>query len=213
MSENGTEQNLRSSKYSLNPIVKRKPYSVVDGEEDDEDFSDTSPDAIVARRLQDEEDRKATAGSGSSIRSQSRLRTRSSMLLSRNGFSSPLNVSDSINVGTTRASSQASSKRKSLRGKDDGSTEPPSKKKKWAPVSDSELTDLPTESESELDNEYGDEDDDSLSDVSSDEFLEEDFQDSKGKGKAKAVIKSLKSNSAVKTKGKAPEKPSKKSSK
>ncbi|KAH0428327.1 SNF2 family domain-containing protein [Colletotrichum camelliae] len=51
------ERALRHSKYSLNPQPKRKRFELGDSE-DDELYSDSSPDAIVARRLQKEEDSK-----------------------------------------------------------------------------------------------------------------------------------------------------------
>ncbi|KAF9881097.1 SNF2 family domain-containing protein [Colletotrichum karsti] len=55
------ERALRHSEYSLKPQPKRKRFEIRDSDDDEED-SDTSPDAKVARRLQDEENRKGLAG-------------------------------------------------------------------------------------------------------------------------------------------------------
>ncbi|KAK2777748.1 DNA repair protein rad16 [Colletotrichum kahawae] len=60
------ERALRHSKYSLNPQPKRKRFELGDSE-DDELYSDSSPDAIVARRLQKEEDSKLDVKSTVSV--------------------------------------------------------------------------------------------------------------------------------------------------
>ncbi|WYZ38562.1 hypothetical protein EsH8_III_000476 [Colletotrichum jinshuiense] len=56
------ERALRRSQYSMKPASKRKRFEVGDSDDEEEDFSDNDRDAIVARRLQNEENRKATAG-------------------------------------------------------------------------------------------------------------------------------------------------------
>jgi hypothetical protein len=51
------EKALRKSAYSLNPTTKRKRGDV-DESDDEGDYSDNTPDAVVARRLQTEEVKK-----------------------------------------------------------------------------------------------------------------------------------------------------------
>ncbi|KAI8225560.1 DNA repair protein [Colletotrichum sp. SAR 10_86] len=63
------ERALRHSKYSLNPQPKRKRFELGDSE-DDELYSDNSPDAIVARRLQKEEDSKLDVKSTNGVSAQ-----------------------------------------------------------------------------------------------------------------------------------------------
>lgn len=54
MSQADKDRALKHSKYSLNPKVKEE-YVIHDSDEKEGDFSDDSPDAKVARRLQEEE--------------------------------------------------------------------------------------------------------------------------------------------------------------
>lgn len=67
------ERRLRRSEYSLNPLPKRKRDEI--GDSEDDELSDNSPDAVVARRLQDEEYRKASVPLSSSF-SRSGLRSK-----------------------------------------------------------------------------------------------------------------------------------------
>ncbi|KAL0943664.1 DNA repair protein rad16 [Colletotrichum truncatum] len=60
--DHSRERALRRSEYSLKPQTKRKRFDVGDSDDEEEEYSDTSPDAIVARRLQNEENRKGTTG-------------------------------------------------------------------------------------------------------------------------------------------------------
>ncbi|OLN86926.1 DNA repair protein RAD16-like protein 2 [Colletotrichum chlorophyti] len=58
-SAHSSERALRRSQYSMQPVTKRKRFEVGDSD-DDADLSDKDRDAIVARRLQDEENHKVT---------------------------------------------------------------------------------------------------------------------------------------------------------
>lgn len=59
----GSSKVLNKSIYSLNGSSKRKRYEVDDSDDSDQELSDTSPDAIVARRLQKAEQTKVATSS------------------------------------------------------------------------------------------------------------------------------------------------------
>lgn len=97
-------RNLRNSEFSLNPVPKRK-RSIWDEEYEEEDDSDNSPDAQIARALQNEENSRIGGMAGDSPEEFTPRRTRRMLrpILPKVDYS--MNISD-VELDTKPSSGQ-----------------------------------------------------------------------------------------------------------